>query len=150
MFLHAKLHKYKTVTIGATSVNLQFANCHCFHYISYYQLTSVKDMLNTKGFIALYLNINKWADSVEAQGSWVCTFKYTWFDFRTWKTVIRSSRKIWFACLKYGQFVWIPSWICWISKIFRACQVTTHFKGNFMLTKNFIRNLCSKSKAKKL
>ena len=74
----------------------------------------------------------------------------TWFDFRTWKTVIGRSTKIWFPYLKCGQFVLILSEICWISKIFRTCQASTHFKGNFMLIKNCIRNLCSKPKVKKL
>ena len=86
--------------------------------------------------------------SVEAQGSWVCTSNYTWFDFRTWKTVIGRSRKIWFSCPKFGQFVQIRSKIRWISKIFKICHVTTHCKGNFILIKNLIRNLCSKLKVK--
>ena len=107
-------------------------------YLAGYDLFSIHAICSTE------------CNSVEAQGSWVCTFMYMWFDFRIWKTVIGRSRKIWFPCPKCGQFVRIPSEICWISKIFKTCQVTTHFKGNFMLIKNFIRNLCSKSKAKQL
>ena len=106
-----------------------------------------------KSLVTLCFNLYKnscFIYSVEAKGNWVCTFTYTWFDFRTWKTVIGGSRKIWFPCPKSSQFVPIPSEICWISKIFRTCQVSTHFKGNFMLTKNVIRNLCSKSKIKTL
>ena len=49
--MHAELHVHKAVMVGANfQFNLQFANCHHFPYVFWYQLTYQQ------------VNINKWAE----------------------------------------------------------------------------------------
>ena len=59
MFMHAKLCVHKTVTVGANlhHLILQFANCHCFPYKFWYQLTLINEIYSFTSYLIVVATV---------------------------------------------------------------------------------------------